>query len=131
MISFDKMVAKFWKMLQMESQRMHDGQAKLTPGIADAINAGAKGEIREQLQPGVVTRTAYTEFHMRVNKTITASQSWTVDGALTDAQQDWQDDVSRFAESATVVEWLKKVQRQFQNTAAKYVTEHGWTALFK
>ena len=61
----------------------------------------------------------------------TARPSWTVDGALTDAQQDWQDDVSRFAESATVVEWLKKVQHQFQKTAARYVSEHGWTALFK
>eukprot|EP01052_Picozoa_sp_SAG31_P026409 SAG31_NODE_2390_length_5804_cov_2.122699_2_plen_184_part_00 len=127
----ERMVTKFWTMLQMESQRMHDGQAKLTPGVADALNAGAEGQSREQLRPGVVTRAAYTEFHMRVNKTITASQSWTVDGALTDAQQDWQDDVSRFAESATVVEWLKKVQHQFQKTAARYVSEHGWTALFK
>ena len=32
-----------------------------------------------------MTRTAYTEFHIRINKTISSSL-WTVDEALTDAQ---------------------------------------------
>ena len=37
----------------------------------------------------------------------------------------------RFAEGATIAGWLRKVQDLFQQTAAKFVASHGWTALFR
>ena len=61
--SIDQMVGRFWKLLQLESQRMHDGLTKLTAGVADVAGRPAAAA----LQPGVVTRIAYTEFHVRVN----------------------------------------------------------------
>ena len=92
------------------------GESRPTPG-APPLRGDAPG-------PGVVTRTAYTEFHIRINKTI-SGRDWTVSTALAEAGQDWMDDVARFAEDATIVGWLTTVQRLFQQTAAQYVSQHG------
>eukprot|EP01052_Picozoa_sp_SAG31_P041093 SAG31_NODE_6133_length_2156_cov_1.166262_3_plen_130_part_00 len=70
------------------------------------------------------------EFHVRINKTISAGVFRTKQ-ALKDAQQDWVDDIARFAEDATLSSWLATARDLFRQKARTSLSKHGWDLLFQ
>jgi hypothetical protein len=100
--AIDAMVARFWQLLQLESQELFDGSSARGATQANGPPpAPPRARAPGKLQKGFVTREAYCEFHIRINKTI-SSGAFTVESALTDAQKDWTDDVARFADDAQI-----------------------------
>ena len=107
----DTAIEKFWHLMQLESYQAGDGPfGKL----------GTDG----------ITRAGYESIYVRINKCV-ARGKWEMAEAKFDGLQDWELDVIRFKENASILNWMRKIRQMFSQNAEKFVQSKGWNLLFQ
>jgi hypothetical protein len=80
----------------------------------------------------IVSQEAYSYLHCCISKAISSStDEWSLTEAVGMAETDWDEDVARFSNDASINTWLEKVKRVLQKRSDKVVAAAGWAALFK
>jgi hypothetical protein len=89
--AIDDMVHKFWELMQRES-------IKADPDTPS----------------DTVTRAGYEAVYLRINKCVWTQgeegEKWDIAAAKADGQIDWELDINRFKENATINNWLRKIR---------------------
>jgi hypothetical protein len=89
--AIDEVVHKFWELMQRES-------IKADPDTP----------------PDTVTRAGYEAVYIRINKCVWTQtedgEMWDIAAAKAEGQIDWELDISRFKENATIDNWLRRIR---------------------
>ena len=89
--AIDDVVHKFWALMQRES-------IKADPGTP----------------PDTVTRAGYEVVYLHINKCVWTQtedgEMWDIAAAKAEGQIDWELDISRFKENATINNWLRRIR---------------------
>jgi Ca2+-binding EF-hand superfamily protein len=109
---FDEMVHKFWALMQRES-------IKADPNTP----------------PDTVTRAGYEAVYICINKCVWKQtedgEMWDIAAAKAEGQIDWELDINRFKENATINNWLRRIRELFRRNAETLVETSGWGLLFR
>ena len=117
-VALNLIIKQFWSLMEMESKCHHEQH------VSDNW---------APLEDGKVVQQGYEAIHTRINKTIwkPGGRKWSKEDAHTAAGNDWDADIARFDEGASITKWFNTVQKIFSKNAADAVSRHGFAALFE
>eukprot|EP01052_Picozoa_sp_SAG31_P046700 SAG31_NODE_9034_length_1345_cov_1.145265_1_plen_321_part_10 len=109
--AIEKVIEKFWHLMQLESYEEGDGPFG-------------------KLGTDTVTQAGYESVYVRINKCV-AHGDWAVAEAKLDGKRDWELDIVRFKQNATIANWMREIRQLFRTNAEAFVEACGWDLLFK